>query len=55
MNNLSKREMIRQILNKAKQENEKIYQYELQIMSKPFVEHFYNWYVLGIKKQFDLA
>ena len=55
MNNLSKREMISQIIDKAKQDNEKIYRYELQIMSKAFVEHFYNWYVLGIKEQFDLT
>lgn len=52
---LSKRQMIDKIIEKAKQDKEKVFRYELQIMSKSFVEHFYKWYVLGEKvKQYDM-
>jgi hypothetical protein len=56
MNKLSKREMINLIMDKAKQNNDKVYRYELQIKSLAFVEHFYKWYVLNEKvEQFDLT
>lgn len=52
---LSKRQMIDKIVEKSKQTKEPIYRYELQILSRAFVEHFYKWYVLGEKvEQFDL-
>ena len=52
---LSKRQMIKEIVEKSKKNNDKFYQYEMQIMSKSFVEHLYRWYILGEKvEQYDL-
>lgn len=52
---LSKRQMIKEIVEKSKKNNDKFYHYELQIMSKPFIEHLYRWYVLGEKvEKYDM-
>lgn len=52
---ISKKQMINEIVEKSKKNNDKFYRYEIQIMSKAFVEHLYKWYVLGEKiEQFDL-
>lgn len=52
---ISKKQMINEIVEKSKKNNDKFYRYEIQIMSKDLVEHLYKWYVLGEKvEQFDL-
>ena len=51
----SKRQMIKEIVEKSKNNNDRFYQYELQIMAKPFVEHLYRWYIKGEKvEEYDL-
>lgn len=53
--NFSKRQMIKEIVEKSKQNGDRFYKYEIQIMSKDFVEHLYKWYILGEKvEQYDL-
>jgi hypothetical protein len=53
---MSKRQMIDEILKKARSnKKDLLFRYELQIMSRAFVEHFYKWYVLDEKvEQYDL-
>ena len=54
--NISKRQMIREICQTAKNNGDFISAFELQIMSKAYVEHYYRSYVLKEDVgQFDMT
>lgn len=47
LNELSKRKMIDEIIIEVKKQKQYISKFELQIMSRGYVEHLYRWFVLG--------
>lgn len=53
---MSKRKMIKEIVEKSIKQNDKFFKFELQIKSKAFIEHLYHWYILGeTVEQYDMT